>query len=104
RPWRKDPHALLQPQTREGRRPMTCPNCGAANPPGKKFCSQCGTKLSMACPNCGAALEGNERFCGECGTPLQPASATSLPASASGNGPIAAPASERRLVSVLFAD
>ena len=49
---------------------MTCPNCGASNPAGKKFCSQCGTKLSLACPNCGAPLEGNERFCGECGTPL----------------------------------
>src|SRR5438552_5856147 len=83
---------------------MTCPNCGASNPAGKKFCSQCGTKLSRACPNCGAPLDGNERFCGECGTPLEPAAATGSSVSASGNGPVIAPASERRLVSVLFAD
>ncbi len=83
---------------------MTCPNCGQANPPGKKFCSNCGTKLAMACPNCGAALEGTERFCGECGTPVEPEAATGPSISASGNGPAAAPASERRLVSVLFAD
>jgi class 3 adenylate cyclase len=83
---------------------MTCPNCGQANPLGKKFCSNCGTKLAMACPNCGAALEGSERFCGECGTPVEPAAATAPSLSASGNGPVAAPASERRLVSVLFAD
>ncbi len=24
----------------------TCPNCGAANPPGSRFCSQCGGKLA----------------------------------------------------------
>jgi class 3 adenylate cyclase/tetratricopeptide (TPR) repeat protein len=83
---------------------MTCPNCGQANPAGKKFCSNCGTKLAMACPNCGAALEGTERFCGECGTPLEPAAGTAQTVSATGNGPVAAPASERRLVSVLFAD
>jgi class 3 adenylate cyclase/tetratricopeptide (TPR) repeat protein len=87
---------------------MICPNCGASNAPGKKFCSQCGTKLAMACPNCGAAVEGSERFCGECGIPLQPsAGAGPVPGitapQAMGNGP-AAPASERRLVSVLFAD
>jgi class 3 adenylate cyclase/tetratricopeptide (TPR) repeat protein len=84
---------------------MICPNCGQTNPAGKKFCSHCGTKLAMACPNCGAALEGGERFCGECGTPLEPAAAGGPAVSASANGPVsAAPASERRLVSVLFAD
>src|SRR5712691_10079795 len=72
---------------------MTCPACGAENREGRKFCAACGKPLSAACPACGAANEPGERFCGECGSPLEP-----------GQAPAAAPAAERRLVSVLFAD
>nr|MBA2641588.1 AAA family ATPase [Actinomycetota bacterium] len=50
------------------------------------------------CPSCGAANEPGEKFCGECGTPLT-ASATAIAPPLSH-----APAAERRLVSVLFAD
>src|SRR6266536_2668465 len=75
---------------------MTCPACGGANRPGRKFCSECGSPLAVACPACGAANEPGERFCGECGTKLDVA----LPEVA----PAAGPAAERRLVSVLFAD
>jgi class 3 adenylate cyclase/tetratricopeptide (TPR) repeat protein len=76
---------------------MTCPSCGTENPPGKRFCTECGTALALACPSCGGALTGNEKYCGECGAPLasQPREAITQPA---------APAAERRLVSVLFAD
>ncbi|MDP9342774.1 MAG: AAA family ATPase [Actinomycetota bacterium] len=78
---------------------MTCPNCGTENATGKKFCTECGMPLALACASCGAPLGGDEKFCGECGTPVS----GRAPAAAS-TTERAAPASERRLVSVLFAD
>jgi class 3 adenylate cyclase/tetratricopeptide (TPR) repeat protein len=74
---------------------MQCATCGAENRPDRRFCSQCGTPLSLACPSCGAENEPGDRFCGACGTALADA-APARPASAT--------AAERRLVSVLFAD
>ncbi|HXH96269.1 MAG TPA: adenylate/guanylate cyclase domain-containing protein, partial [Gaiellaceae bacterium] len=53
------------------------------------------------CPACGAANEPGVRFCGECGSPLEEASAPTEPAP---SGSSQAPAAERRLVTVLFAD
>jgi class 3 adenylate cyclase/tetratricopeptide (TPR) repeat protein len=76
---------------------MTCSNCGAENREGRKFCAECGSALSQACPSCGAANEPGEKFCGECGTAL------GAEASVAQKAPTA-PTSERRLVSVLFAD
>ena len=29
---------------------MTCPNCGAQNDPGFRFCKACGTELTQAAP------------------------------------------------------
>ena len=29
---------------------MTCPNCGLENPPGARFCANCGTTLGGAAP------------------------------------------------------
>ena len=60
----------------------------------EKFCGECGGSLAIACPACGAANPPGQRFCGECGGRL---AAEPVPAAAG-------PASERRLVSVLFAD
>jgi len=74
---------------------MLCPSCGTKNREGRKFCAECGGPLASACPACGAANEPGERFCGECGSPLTADART--PAKS-------APAAERRLVSVLFAD
>jgi class 3 adenylate cyclase/tetratricopeptide (TPR) repeat protein len=73
---------------------VVCPACSTENKPGRKFCSRCGAALARACPTCGAANEPDDGFCGECGTPLDAQAA-----------PVREPpASERRLVSVLFAD
>ena len=78
----------------------TCSSCGAANRPGRKFCGECGTALALPCPDCGAANEPGEKFCGECGgtlaVPPEPATRAV--------GSVAAPAAERRIVSVLFVD
>ena len=86
-----------------------CAMCGAENPPGKKFCTECGTALGLACPSCGAQITGTERFCGECGNPLaeRPGPVSASAGSGAAKPPPAAPveaATERRLVSVLFAD
>jgi len=78
------------------KRVITCPACGTENNAGRKFCGGCGQPLALTCAACGAANEPGMRFCGECGSPLD-AAAPERPAAA-------APAAERRLVSVLFAD
>lgn len=58
-----------------------CGTCGHANPPGRAFCSQCGTALGAAppCPACGASNDPGARFCGQCGRPLAPAAPTGSP-------------------------
>ena len=76
---------------------MICASCGSENREGRKFCADCGLPLVVACPACGAQNAPGERFCGECGSPL--AGRSSPPPA-----PRDAPAAERRLVSVLFAD
>ena len=77
---------------------MTCPSCGTENREGRKFCSECGTPLATSCPACGAANEPGEKFCGECGKALGAQAPSQTAATPQ------APAAERRLVSVLFAD
>ncbi len=80
---------------------MICSQCGSESPEGFQFCGSCGSALGPTCPACGADLPGSFRFCGRCGADLSradPATAGQAAASAS------VPASERRLVSVLFAD
>ncbi len=78
---------------------MTCPSCSADNPAAQRFCGECGAQLSGACPSCGAENAPGQKFCGACGTLLAGASAEGVKPT-----PRATPASERRLVSVLFAD
>jgi class 3 adenylate cyclase len=75
---------------------VICAACHAANDPGAKFCVDCGTRLASTCPACGTPFRAEQRFCGECGTPLV---AVPPPEPAQGE-----PVSERKHVSVLFAD
>jgi class 3 adenylate cyclase/tetratricopeptide (TPR) repeat protein len=75
---------------------MRCPACQTENPDGNRFCRSCGAGLALACPACGAAIAEGDGFCGSCGAPLGAEPAPAVTA--------AAPATERRLVTVLFAD
>jgi len=76
---------------------VNCPSCSAENKEGRKFCSHCGAPLARACPACAAAADPDDGFCGECGASLGESAAATAPVRE-------APAAERRLVSVLFAD
>lgn len=52
---------------------LSCPNCGANNPEGVKFCQECGTKLGAAkafCTGCGQENPPGTRFCGNCGNQM----------------------------------
>ena len=79
---------------------MSCAACGTENPPGARFCMNCGARLERRCPSCNTKAQPEARFCMSCGTALD--AGQSLPA-----GP-GAPAErlpeERRQVTVLFAD
>src|SRR5262249_19239226 len=66
---------------------MECPQCRHANPPGTKFCGECGTRLQSLCPACQAANPPTNKFCNECGQPLTGAA----PAPAKATAPIAPP-------------
>jgi class 3 adenylate cyclase/tetratricopeptide (TPR) repeat protein len=67
----------------------TCDVCGASNPADSRFCASCGSPLAAVCRRCGAPLPEAARFCPACGEPVEPA---------------AAPGTERKLVTVVFAD
>jgi class 3 adenylate cyclase/tetratricopeptide (TPR) repeat protein len=85
---------------------VTCTNCGTENRAGRRFCSNCGNALAAACPNCGAENEPNDRFCGNCGRSLPGAPAATAGQATAVVAPSAAAqsATERRLVTVMFAD
>jgi class 3 adenylate cyclase/tetratricopeptide (TPR) repeat protein len=110
---------------------MQCPSCRADNPPGNRFCDQCGAALEARCPQCSAVLRAGARFCGGCGHRLatDPAAVVELPrASSASTAPATPPTArpiaaytpkhladkvlrarsaiegERRQVTVLFAD
>ena len=46
---------------------MKCPKCQFENPETRKFCRECGVKLSLICPQCSAENLPDDKFCGECG-------------------------------------
>jgi class 3 adenylate cyclase/predicted ATPase len=76
---------------------VNCSNCGSENEPGRKFCKECGSALVIVCDACSAPNAPDSKFCGECGAAIGSSAAPPVPATAT-------PSTERRLVSVLFAD
>jgi class 3 adenylate cyclase/tetratricopeptide (TPR) repeat protein len=86
---------------------VTCTRCGTTNRAGAKFCVECGSPLSATCPACGSPIDPGAKFCPECGRRLVGAAPTP-PGTESASAPAprsdGAGATERRLVSVLFAD
>jgi class 3 adenylate cyclase/tetratricopeptide (TPR) repeat protein len=81
---------------------LFCPACQGENSDGSKFCGECGSALALRCPSCGAAHVARRRFCNECGTSLAGSGIAQTSPSAVSSAVL--PVSERRLVSVLFAD
>ena len=73
---------------------MICSVCNSENPVGNRFCGNCGNPFAFACPSCGTSNEPGTNFCGNCGTQLETAPISASPTVTS----------ERRLVTVLFAD
>ncbi len=51
--------AVIQPSSS-----VCCPNCGAQNPSGMKFCGECGNPLSseIVCPRCGAHIPASMKW------------------------------------------
>ena len=87
---------------------VICPSCGVENQ-GKRFCISCGSALARACPSCGAAIGTRDSFCGDCGADLRAGArdgtqSVNTPAPRVRPAEASSPTSERRHVSVLFAD
>jgi class 3 adenylate cyclase/tetratricopeptide (TPR) repeat protein len=77
---------------------MICSSCGTANETGRKFCKECGSALVVVCPTCASPNAPDSKFCGECGAALGTSAAPPAPVTAT------EASTERRLVSILFAD
>jgi len=76
---------------------ISCSHCGAETPAGHPYCIACGAALLRVCPVCGEEVAPNARFCHHCG------SALGGPSTAATTEDVIE-LTERRLVTVLFAD
>jgi class 3 adenylate cyclase/tetratricopeptide (TPR) repeat protein len=72
---------------------VICGTCQAENPASNRFCGNCGSALVSTCPRCQYDNPPGQRYCGNCGNLL----------GGRADEPRIA-GTERRLVSVLFAD
>jgi class 3 adenylate cyclase/tetratricopeptide (TPR) repeat protein len=52
---------------------MKCSQCQQENPPGAKYCVECGSTLACDCVQCGTRLPSGAKFCPECARPVAPA-------------------------------
>ncbi len=88
---------------------MHCKKCGSENPPGTRFCAECGNPFPAKCPKCGAEYSPPAKFCRDCGAPLE-AKARATNAAANQAAPVpeqhepSASEGERKTVTSLFAD
>ena len=95
---------------------MTCSQCQFPNREGVRFCTHCGSFLKspqssiVSCAQCHTPVQADDRCCGNCGVDLaaafknSPAQAISNSATRSPRNSVEALESERRNVTVLFAD
>ncbi len=94
---------------------IKCARCQTENPESARYCLNCGAVLARRCTNCRLELLADARFCSNCGQPVQastPAdSARLIRLAAAAPVPLAQKAraaahlaSERRVVTILFAD
>jgi class 3 adenylate cyclase len=82
---------------------MQCPNCGASNPHGKKFCTSCGGSLRPRCPACNGENPPEAKFCGDCGASLATAASADIK-QAPDTSALPVPEAERRQLTVMFCD
>jgi class 3 adenylate cyclase/tetratricopeptide (TPR) repeat protein len=85
---------------------VACQACGCDLPADARFCLQCGAPQEAICTSCSTPLVPDARFCAFCGTATGVGGSFAVVAQPpAGTAPAAvAPAAERRLCSVLFAD
>ena len=93
---------------------MKCLSCQQENPPGLKFCGECGARMSQMCPSCGTPQLPGQKFCGECGIKLtvessaltSPTSGTHDSTRRDQGSPVGNTAldGERRQLTVMFCD
>ncbi len=62
----------VQAKRRMRKQSVSCSNCQAALNPGDKFCSHCGSPVSLTCPACRGPVATDDNFCTGCGTSLRP--------------------------------
>ncbi|MBF0159786.1 MAG: tetratricopeptide repeat protein [Magnetococcales bacterium] len=80
---------------------LTCPHCHFDNGEDARFCTRCGTALFWFCLHCYTRAQEGDLFCRGCGKPL-----TELvcPVASGTQQPTPDMGSERKYVTVLFAD
>jgi class 3 adenylate cyclase len=80
---------------------MKCPKCQSENSAGSKFCSACGSCLTILCPNCNHPSSLESKFCSMCGHPVAGQVAPGQPAEADAEH---GAADGRRHATVMFSD
>lgn len=94
---------------------MDCNACNTTNRDTASYCTQCGSPLVRVCARCGAGAQDADLYCAACGgrllgglnlpaAPLPIVASASRAAAPSGNAEPAVLESERKNVTVLFAD